>query len=280
MVLDLQKELLNNVYPLSQLMTKAWVVAQKLKLDNDIEKFYKEINGYSNWETIPNYREIKGKLQRKSVRDWEDVKDKDGSGRAGWGPVVLNYPASILKPIRILEKEANLIPEQELYTLVDSSMARIRYTPSLYSNENYRVIYNSDQVADILHHIKLHLISWTMLLTENGILGNDMSFEKEEKKMAQQVINAHTVMMQDHPVNSSQTAVFNTNQLEIFEKLLETASQIDQNGRLISSINDMKNAAIKQDKISLKEKYCNFMEVAANHMTLFAPFLPQLVGLF
>lgn len=80
-------------------------------------------------------------------------------------------------------------------------------------------------------------------------------------------------------INSTDNSVRNTNisynDAKLFEKMLEVASNITEENRndIVMAIEDMKN---NYNKPSLKEKYYKFIEVAANHMTLFAPFIPAL----
>lgn len=80
-------------------------------------------------------------------------------------------------------------------------------------------------------------------------------------------------------INSTDNSVRNTNisynDVKLFEKMLEVASNITEENRndIVMAIEDMKN---NYNKPSLKEKYYKFIEVAANHMALFAPFIPAL----
>lgn len=80
-------------------------------------------------------------------------------------------------------------------------------------------------------------------------------------------------------INSTDNSVRNTNIVynneELFEKMLEVASNITEKNKndVIMAIEDMKN---NYNKPSLKEKYYKFIEVAANHIALFAPFIPAL----
>ena len=80
-------------------------------------------------------------------------------------------------------------------------------------------------------------------------------------------------------INSTDNSVRNTNisynDENIFEKMLEVASNITEENKndIIMAIEDMKN---NYTQPSLKEKYYKFIEVAANHMALFVPFIPAL----
>ena len=47
--------------------------------------------------------------------------------------------------------------------------------------------------------------------------------------------------MQNNPNNSPQNVTFNTNQLEVFDKLLDAVNIIENNEQIVESIEDMKN---------------------------------------
>ncbi len=96
-----------------------------------------------------------------------------------------------------------------------------------------------------------------------------------EKKNGAYIIN--NITNGNANINSTDNSVRNTNisynDAEIFEKMLEVASNITEENKndVIMAIEDMKS---EYGKPSLKEKYYKFIEVAANHMSLFAPFIP------
>lgn len=73
----------------------------------------------------------------------------------------------------------------------------------------------------------------------------------------------------DNSINNS----FNKD-LAVFDTLLSIAEQIQNNDEIIKSIIEMKNSV--NDKASFKEKYNNFIQSAAAHMTLFAPLIAEL----
>ena len=80
-------------------------------------------------------------------------------------------------------------------------------------------------------------------------------------------------------INSTDNSVRNTNisynDVKLFEKMLEVASNITEENKndIVMAIEDMKN---NYNKPSLKEKYYKFIEVAANHIAIFTPFIPML----
>lgn len=60
----------------------------------------------------------------------------------------------------------------------------------------------------------------------------------------------------------------------LFENLLNEAKKIN-NDEIIKAIQEMEKS---KNNSSFKEKYSSFMQLAANHMTLFAPFIPALTN--
>lgn len=282
-VLELQKELLDNAAPLSQLAIKAWVVAKKLKLEEDAAQFRKEFDGYSSYEKIPDYRQIKGTLQKYQLSQWKNVRE-DGfcidSTSFYHDEPITNFTFPVRKPIRTLEKELNVMGDVAEEIRPFSLQFRLKKAFYIHNDDKYRCTYSPAIHSDILHEIKIKLIEWTMSLSENGILGNDMSFEEDEKKMAKQIIHAGgNVVLQNYPNNSPQTVSFNTNQSEIFDKLLKAVEAIENNEEMIKSIENMRESVSQQDG-SFKTAYNKFMEAAANHMTVLLPFIQELTKFF
>lgn len=76
--------------------------------------------------------------------------------------------------------------------------------------------------------------------------------------------------------NSVRTVtITNYNELDLFDKMLNVASSISESNKdeIITAITDMRE---NYGKPNLKDKYFKFIEVAANHMALFTPFIPAL----
>lgn len=93
------------------------------------------------------------------------------------------------------------------------------------------------------------------------------------------VYNNYNITNGNANINSVDNSVrminITNNETELFDKMLDVASNIatDNKNDIISAIKDMQ---MDYGKPSLKEKYYKFIEVAANHMSLFAPFIPAL----
>lgn len=85
-------------------------------------------------------------------------------------------------------------------------------------------------------------------------------------------------------VDNSVTNIINHNNLEIFDKLAAIAAQVPDSKEVVqdiqNSIEEMKVAISANDHQSFTNKYNNFIQSAAAHMTLFAPIISELTKLF
>ncbi len=103
--------------------------------------------------------------------------------------------------------------------------------------------------------------------------------EKSRSEMQNGTYIINNITNGNANINSTDNSVRNTNisynDTKIFEEMLEVASSVTEENKsdIIMAIEDMKN---NYNKPSLKEKYYKFIEVAANHMALFVPFIPAL----
>ena len=64
---------------------------------------------------------------------------------------------------------------------------------------------------------------------------------------------------------------------KIFDDLMREADSIPNNQDIVTAISQMKESV--NDKKTFAEKYNNFIQSAAAHMTVFAPFIPALTKL-
>lgn len=78
--------------------------------------------------------------------------------------------------------------------------------------------------------------------------------------------------------NSISNDTYNSNNtycIPLYEQLRQVASQIPNNQLIITAINEMEKA---HNTPSFKDKYLEFMQAAANHVTVFAPFMATLLS--
>lgn len=112
---------------------------------------------------------------------------------------------------------------------------------------------------------------------------NEKAYELEENNFQQkcedskQVYNFNGNTFNDKVLVNSQdnSSVNKENDVEIFDKMLTIATNIgdSQKDLIISMIEEMRE---NTETSTFRDKYNAFITTAANHMTLFAPFIPAL----
>lgn len=184
-VLELQQEALCKDADIESLLRKAYVIAKKLKL-KEFEKWIKlEQNGYST-KKVPEYRYIQGQIKARNPY-------------YGWIPVVLSYDMEkILSNVPAREAISALIGlyESDNDTLIFNMGSDINQKLSeLVDFETvFCVQFGKNQIYRIISTIQNKILDWALLLEENGIIGEGLSFTEEEIKKAEHtaVINNYT----------------------------------------------------------------------------------------
>jgi len=184
-VLDLQQESLSKNADVESLLRKAYVIAKKLKLKDFEEWINLEQNGYGKRD-IPKYRYIRGQIRARNPY-------------YGWVPVILTSE---------MESEISTMPAKEpisgLINLYESDndilMSNLNsdvnqvLSKALDFETVFCVQFGKNQIYKILSTVQNKILDWSLLLEENGIVGEGLSFTDKEIKIAEQtsVINNYT----------------------------------------------------------------------------------------
>lgn len=184
-VIELQREALDENVSIEALLRKAYLVAKKLKLTNFEEWINNEQNGYHG--EVPEYRMIGG-----DYRAWNPYR--------GWIPVVLsggvekvlsrvplhNSVSSLWDTYSTSEGSISFTVGAEITDFLNKSTDGFETKFSFHSSRS--------EIYRILSTVRNKILDWALLLEENGILGEGMTFTDEEKKKAQdtQIINNYT----------------------------------------------------------------------------------------
>ncbi|MCZ4339648.1 hypothetical protein [Shewanella colwelliana] len=177
LVLELQRECVDESVPLKSLARKAMLVTQKLALDKQwIES---ELNGYKELDT-PNYRKINCQIVAKVPNQC-------------YLPVEL--PLELINdfdtvPLRqsIAELEATL-DYKDGFSYVTMPYGLQKSFRQLLRNEYeyfFRIPLN--RIQAVLDSIRNQILDFTADLEHKGILGEGMSFTSKEKQMAQGMV--------------------------------------------------------------------------------------------
>ncbi len=181
-VLQLQAEALDENVDIEQLLRKAYLVAKKLGLRDFEEWISLEQNGYH--QNVPDYRMIGGK-----IKAWNPYH--------GWIPVVMEG--------KIADQLSRFSLVQPISAIADAyknSDGNVSYSVSgslsEFLNKNvgglptqYSFFSSSAELHRILSAVRNKLLEWSIMLEQNGIIGEGLCFTEVELKTASEssVIN-------------------------------------------------------------------------------------------
>lgn len=181
-VIELQREALEDNISIESLMRKAYLVAKKLDLEEFEKWITQEQNGYKG--QVPEYRYIVGE-----IKAW--------SPYYGWIPMILS--ADIMD---MISKRPIHTAISELQDVYNSGKSIIGLSVSSKLTEcfnectddmltKYQLFFSRSEIYRIMSTVRNKILDWALLLEKNGIVGEDMTFNDVEKKTAQnnQVIN-------------------------------------------------------------------------------------------
>lgn len=177
LVEELQRDAYNQTSDVSNLLRKAYVVARKLKV-KELEKWINlELNGYTAGDTeIPEYRKLSG-----VIKAWNPYH--------GWIPVLMDNDS--MDELLTNRKTNQPITELEDMLQKDGLIA-MKFPSSLESQlskfagfqTEFRLFISKSQLKKIIETVVNIILNWSLQLEEDGIMGEGMSFSKQEKDTA------------------------------------------------------------------------------------------------
>lgn len=180
-VLDLQREALTQSGDVLSLLRKAYLIARKLHLKDFGEWLNKELNEYGTKDKVPNYRILRGE-----VKAWNPMR--------GWIPVLFDreYGFNIHQS---RDSIANLI---NIYSTSKGKPAIVNFPAEINSflgknapiQTKYALHISTNQIYTIVESVRTAVLEWSIVLEENGIIGEGMQFSKEEQEIA---VNTPTI---------------------------------------------------------------------------------------
>lgn len=204
LVIELQKDIIENRLDTISILRKAKLIATKLNLNDFNQWIDYELNGYDKYDDIPDYRKVIGEVKAKNPY---------------YGLIPVIMPSSIAEKLNV-RKLFNSV--SELIDLSKSEQSIIMTLPNelselICANEGvyfpcYFII-SKNAVIGIVESVKNHLLEWCLKLENDGILGEEYEFneaEKEKAKLIPQQINCYGPVITGN-VNSSQIVSGNHN---------------------------------------------------------------------
>jgi hypothetical protein len=185
LVQELQRDALNSSVSVLDLLCKALAVATKLNIDEFKEWIELELNGYSDKETIPDYRNVIGSLKWKNysfvypnVR-WVDVITNDTDSLSIVSRRRIEKPISEIHDL-ILDKST----EDYINFGFDNKVQDMLNQIFKLDTEEYVLRITVLKIKQILHSVRAIILRWSLKLEEDGILGDGMTFNNQEKSIA------------------------------------------------------------------------------------------------
>lgn len=176
LVYELQRAAAQQGVSIESLVRKASLVSRKLELDDFCKVLDKELNGYSDGDSIPDYRKIRGIL-------------KCNSPMVGWIPVMIE-DKSFEKSFTMRVIRQSIHELQCLYDINESYLTMMlsaqenRYLAQYIEEDiemsQFCIMIPRASIYNILARIQDFILRWSLDLEELGILGDDIKFSLEE----------------------------------------------------------------------------------------------------
>lgn len=227
LILELQADALDPHARTSDLLRKALVISKKLGI-NEIERWItNELNGYTEREEIPAYRKIRGEVKVwNPYHGWQPLNFGDPEHGEALSSRTIGQPISELDELREGGKDASLhVPFSQKITNALMRNMEVPLQPSLHVPHT--------EIVGILDTVRNNLLQWALELEQKGVIGEGMTFSKEEKSAATQVTYQITnnigsmrhSQLQQHFSGSSQVinAALNLEALTELIRLLNSA---------------------------------------------------------
>jgi hypothetical protein len=162
----------------ADLLRKVNVVSSKLNLDDLMRWARLEMNGYPADAQLPEYRRLQGELKAQHPM------------HGHWMPVMVVGASPNLTELPTRDSIAQI--EDYLANLKDGSLfgaqlpaeASARLTESFPVPIPVHLIVAGSQLLGVLNTVRNKILDWSLELEKRGVLGNDMTFSKEEQMKA------------------------------------------------------------------------------------------------
>jgi hypothetical protein len=183
-VRDLQKLALDSKSDITQLLRQTYFAARKLKI-KDLENWAKsEMDGYQ--ENVPTYRHIRGEVM--ALNPYH-----------GWFPVGFQNAHDVAEKLSIWHCPLSV---GEIQVIIHDSTEGFAWCSFPSQTEQYlretlispgtrfkpqfqtKLKIPSTQFHSILNTVRNYILDWSMKLEEDGILGEEMTFNEKEIQMA------------------------------------------------------------------------------------------------
>lgn len=231
LVLQLQAEALNPNARIADLLRMSKVVATKLGLQELGTWVAHEMDGYSDSESLPDYRKQVGRLKAKNPMH-------------GWIPAVIHdrefelevSTCYVTDPIGPLEETIRRSLEEGVgYVFHSLSGHQQTILSKLFDfHAEFQVHVPAATATGILDAVRNRVLDWALSLERAGILGEGMTFTVREREAAQAMTSVNTYHIHGNvsvlgdvahsTVNSSQSINYSPADLTELRRVIEQIS--------------------------------------------------------
>ena len=178
-VIDLQRDALDRKVSITDLLRKSLVVARKLKIAEFEIWVSSELNGYSKNDEIPEYRWGTGFVKAwNPYHGWQPVMFEDNKMAAAVSRRA--NAQSIAEIENLLEKDDG----KSTYQMPFSASVESQLRKAISFDTQITLFVPSTNIVKIIDAVRNIVLNWAMKLEEDGILGEGLTFTKEEKEVA------------------------------------------------------------------------------------------------
>jgi hypothetical protein len=175
---QIQKDALDPNFPVSALLRKVKLAATKLKLPKVEDWVDSELKGYKG--EVPDYRKIRGQPKAKNPY-------------VGWIPIA--GTGEVMKMISIVPLGQPISGIESLLAAKDRGEFIFPYPPNIVEmlNQDNDVYFaemgahfDRSAAVAVVDAVRTLVLEWAIELEKRGIAGTEVSFSKDEQKLAQQ----------------------------------------------------------------------------------------------
>jgi len=198
LVLELQKDILNQNISTTNILRKAFVVARKLNILDIEEWITSELNGYKKFEKIPQYRELNGQLKVwNPYHGWQSLFTKNAE---------FSEKLSRRNSNQTIPEIEKMISEDDgtgSFCMHFSKALETDLMKGMSVPLQPALLLSAAQLQGIIDCVRNNILDWALRLESQGILGNKMTFSQKEKKAAKTV----TINIKNYIENMSDSQI-------------------------------------------------------------------------
>lgn len=235
-VLELQRDALDESIKSASILRKALFVAKKLDIESSIAWIESELEGYRGEVEIPDYRHVVGRTTARTATQVLPVIFED--------PELSRLTSTFNLPISITEIESLLEGRSPGMLLAIPLPPSLQTTFSSFTPFSAIFMFEMDysQIEHIQQSVRTNILNWALKLEEEGVLGEGYSFSEEELERGNGIViniygDASNVQIQQAGdfANQHQTiaAPLNEELIRYMDKVTEQLEtlELDENGR-------------------------------------------------